>query len=99
MSLNQCTACGADLGPDCLETRCPQHEEPIALLVEEDRDGTWGLWVGLAGENPITSPYGFCVGTGRTKDEAIERGRVSLHRACELLAAKDVAEYKRKRVN
>lgn len=95
MALNQCVICGVDLPAGSLEVRCFAHEEPVALLCEVDGDGQWGVWIGLSGENPITSPFGFCAGTGATKDEALARAVLSLQAACDTMQRGDVAQYER----
>ena len=95
MERNQCIACGAPLPSDSLELECLRHQSPLALLIEEDSDGTWAVWLGLPGENPVTSPYGFCCGTGRSREEALLRSEAALQRALGAMQRGDVEQWMR----
>lgn len=58
---------------------------PVPPLVPE-----WTVWIGLPGEDPVTSEYGLFIGCGATLTVAIAHAEARLLQLCADLAATEV---------
>ncbi len=41
-----------------------------ALLIQRG-EGDWSVWISLPDHHPIRDPFGFIIGSGATRDEAV----------------------------
>ena len=51
--------------------------EPYSLLIEAS-DGEYSVWVSLPDHDPIKDAFGFVIGTGVTRDQAVAAAVVEL---------------------
>lgn len=48
-------------------------------------ESNWQVWVTLEDHNPIRDAFGFCIGTGKTRDAAVADAVKDLEGATEVL--------------
>lgn len=53
----------------------------MILTVHEDPHGGFNVWAGLEGSDPRADAFGFIVGTGETREEAIREATQTIARA------------------
>lgn len=55
------------------------------LLIREEADGWWQVWIGEHGEHPVNSPLGFVIATGYSRNEALSNAVACLEASVEAL--------------
>lgn len=58
-----------------------------SLLISSAGDHDWSVWISLPDHDPIRDPYGFVIGGGATREEAIADAVASLQDATRRLQA------------
>jgi hypothetical protein len=41
------------------------------LLIHEETGDDWQVWISLDDHDPLNDPFGFIIGTGKTRDAAV----------------------------
>ena len=59
------------------------------LLILSEGASDWSVWFSLDEHDPITDPFGFCIGTGQTRAAAIEDAIEDLGAAIDQLRSPD----------
>ena len=57
----------------------------MSALTIINEEGQWGVWIGLDNTNPRTSPFGFCIGVGTTRNKALAEAVADLESATDAL--------------
>jgi hypothetical protein len=57
----------------------------MKIVVNQDGPDDWGVWAGLPDSDPATDAFGFCIGVGATRDEAVAWAVKALEAAAEKL--------------
>ena len=55
------------------------------LLISHDGFTDWHVWITLPGHDPIKDKYGFVIGCGSTRDEAVAAAVADLESGLDLL--------------
>ena len=63
------------------------NKSSSSLLISHEGNDDWSVWIGLPDQDPIDDAFGFIIGSGSSREEAVADAVLSLEIAVEKLQA------------